>query len=81
MKGILTVPFFSKDIYRESFGHEYSITCLLKTKTLINVDGKSTAIDIIISGGLDMKLNFWRMDDLAILASVDVGCTISQLTV
>ena len=38
MKGILTVPFFSKDINRESFGHEYSITCLIQTKINLLID-------------------------------------------
>lgn len=54
---------------------------MIRTKTSIVTEKETKEIDIIISGGLDMKLNFWSMESLEILASVDVGCTVSQLTV
>lgn len=62
MKGVLTLPFISKDIYRDTFGHEYSITSIIWTKMpIVTDDDKNVDIDVIISGSLDMKINFWGM--------------------
>jgi hypothetical protein len=64
MKGVLTIPFNSNDIYKDIIEHEYSITSLVHTKMPMIVDDTSVEIDVIISGGLDMKILFWEMDTL-----------------
>lgn len=59
MKGVLTIPFTSNDIFKDTIEHEYSITSLAHTKMPISEEDSSTEIDVIISGGLDMKIMFW----------------------
>ena len=81
-KGVVVVPFVSKDINHEVFSHEYTITCLTSTKLPFRAtSGDNPMMDVIISSSLDTNISFWDMDTLQILANIKTGCTINQIRV